>query len=140
MVNILITSQNLLRRRHQELVEHTIKCMSLRDNDDDFEDFVETSQVIDYNLLLLDELEKCFEDFDIDCVVTEYDKNATLTIPEDMTALQNELEYAALCGMRKGIDVVLADTGDKDWLKDMVNISLENAKKMDLYLFYFVTL
>ena len=64
MVNILITSQNLLRKRHQELVEHTIKCMSLRDNDDDFEDFVETSPVIDYNLLLLDELEKCFEDFD----------------------------------------------------------------------------
>jgi len=78
-------------------------------------------------------INKCFEDFDIDCVVTEYDKSATLTIPYDMTALQNELEYAALCGMRKGIDVVLADTGDKDWLQDMVNISRENAKKMQLF-------
>lgn len=78
-------------------------------------------------------INKCFEDFDIDCVVTEYDKNTTLTIPEDMTALQNELEYAALCGMRKDIDVILADTGDKDWLNDLVNISPENARKMQLF-------
>ena len=55
-------------------------------------------------------LDKCFSDFDIDCIVTEYSRKATLTPDASTIETKNELEYAALVGMRAGIDVVFADT------------------------------
>lgn len=55
-------------------------------------------------------LDKCFSDFDIDCIVTEYSRKATLTPDASTIETKNELEYAALLGMRAGLDVVFADT------------------------------
>lgn len=57
-------------------------------------------------------IDKCFSDFDIDCVVTEYSRKATLMPNAGKITTNNELEYAALLGMHAGPDVVFADNAD----------------------------
>ena len=78
-------------------------------------------------------LDKCFSDFDIDCVVTEYSRKATLTPNAGKIETKNELEYAALVGMRAGIDVVFADTDKTDWIADLIALSPDYAHKMETF-------
>ena len=78
-------------------------------------------------------LDKCFSDFDIDCVVTEYSRKATLTPNAGTIETKNELKYAALVGMRAGIDVVFADTDETDWISDLIALSPDYAHKMQTF-------
>lgn len=78
-------------------------------------------------------LDKCFSDFDIDCVVTEYSRKAVLAPDADKIKTKNELEYAALIGMRAGADVVFADTDQTDWISDLVALSPDYAHKMQTF-------
>ena len=78
-------------------------------------------------------LDKCFSDFDIDCIVTEYSRKATLTPDASTIETKNELEYAALVGMRAGIDVVFADTDKTDWISDLIALSPDYAHKMQTF-------
>lgn len=78
-------------------------------------------------------IDKCFSDFDIDCVVTEYSRKATLMPNAGKITTKNELEYAALLGMHAGLDVVFADTAKTDWISDLVALSPDYAHKMQTF-------
>ena len=78
-------------------------------------------------------IDKCFSDFDIDCVVTEYSRKAVLAPDAGKIKTKNELEYAALRGMRAGTDVVFADTDQTDWISDLVALSPDYAHKMQTF-------
>jgi CII-binding regulator of phage lambda lysogenization HflD len=81
MVEIAITSQNLLREHHAELLKYTLMYLQLRDNDDNFEDYMEAIHCIEQGIEDMKKLEKHFEEFDKTVVPTLTTEQKNKLIP-----------------------------------------------------------
>ena len=64
MVNMLIANQNLLRKRHSLVLTHTLMYLQIRDNDKNYDDYIEATHFIEQGVEEMKELEKSFEEFD----------------------------------------------------------------------------
>ena len=77
----------------------------------------------------------CFDNFDIDFIVTEcahsnklIDYKNTFGAPD-----MNELIYAPLIGSQRKIKYTFIDSDEKDWFKDVVAVNKENIKMMQCF-------
>lgn len=78
-------------------------------------------------------IDKCFEYFDIDCVVTEIHRNAEPVKIQTHTRTSNELMRSAQLGYRRDIPVILADSSKYDWFKDLLAIDINYLKPLQTF-------
>ena len=82
-----------------------------------------------------DAINYCFDNFKIDCVVTECESTRTLADFEACigTPDMNELIYAPYIGNLKNIPYVFADSSRKDWLADVLCVNVDAIKDMQTF-------
>lgn len=80
-----------------------------------------------------DAINYCFNNFNIDCVVTEYDKNKKIEGADAKNRCQNELEYSGRIAIAKNTPCVLADTGEKDWINTLIAKNIDYMNKFQTF-------
>lgn len=83
-----------------------------------------------------DAINYCFDNFKIDCVVTECDHTKTLDywIPRMNRPGANELIYAPYLGSKQNIPYIFADSSDKDWVADVLKNNPGAIKDLQTFL------
>lgn len=82
-----------------------------------------------------DAMNYCFDNFAIDCVVTECEHSKTLDDWRSSIGKpgMNELIYAPYIGNLKNIPYVFADSDEKDWFTDIVKTDINTIKDMQTF-------
>lgn len=78
-------------------------------------------------------IDKCFNDYDIDCVVTEVHRNAEPVKIQTHTRSRNELTYSARLGYERDIPVILADSSKYDWFTDLLKVDIKYIKPLQVF-------
>jgi hypothetical protein len=78
-------------------------------------------------------IDKCFNDYDIDCVVTEVHHNAEPVKIQTHTRSRNELTYSARLGYERDIPVILADSSKYDWFTDLLKVDSNYLKPLQVF-------
>jgi len=77
----------------------------------------------------------CFDNFNIDCIVTECAHNRTVKDWEQSLGSpdMNELVYAPFIGRRKNIPYIFADSSDQECFSDVVRTDINAIKDMQTF-------
>ena len=78
-------------------------------------------------------IDKCFNNYDIDCVVTEVHRNAEPVKIQTHTRSRNELTYSARLGYKRDIPVILADSSKYDWFTDLLKVDSNYLKPLQVF-------